>query len=107
MHPITTDDGDEVLTLREVARILKAIYKAGLRTDPQPWAGKEHHTVARLHDSQQDEAGAEERPASVAERFDRSPDPQKVKLLRNTRNRLRRLRGVSHRCLSEMPHLIL
>ena len=24
MHPITTEDGDEVLTLREVARILKA-----------------------------------------------------------------------------------
>ncbi|MGA8272291.1 MAG: helix-turn-helix domain-containing protein [Candidatus Sulfotelmatobacter sp.] len=27
MHPILTDDGDEVLTLREVARILKASTK--------------------------------------------------------------------------------
>jgi predicted DNA-binding transcriptional regulator AlpA len=27
MHPIITDDGDEVLTLREVARILKASTK--------------------------------------------------------------------------------
>lgn len=27
MHPITTEDGDEVLTLREVARILKASTK--------------------------------------------------------------------------------